>query len=84
MITVNQMNLDSIDMVFERPSESIYASTQSILTCSTQSQCFENEMPIHIEEEYGELLQKVPDEYDPKEWGWDITSLVKGSKNYYY
>jgi hypothetical protein len=50
---------------------------------STRSQCFENETPIHIEEEYGELLSRMPDEYDPREWGWDITSLAKGNRNYY-
>jgi hypothetical protein len=40
-------------------------------------------MKRHIEEEYGELLSGMPDEYDPREWGWDITSLAKGNRNYY-
>ena len=66
-------------MVLERPAESIYAAIPSVLTCSTRRQCFENEIPNRIEKEYGERLKRMPNEYDPKEWGWDITSLVKGS-----
>ena len=71
--------LGYIEMVFERPSESIYAATTSTLTCSTRSQCFKNEVPIRIEEEYGELLEEPPAEYDPTDWGWDVTSLFKGT-----
>ena len=52
--------LGYIEMVFERPSESIYAATTS--TCSTRSQCFKNEVPIRIEEEYGKLLEEPPAE----------------------
>jgi hypothetical protein len=67
-------------MVFERPSESFYASNTSTLTCTTRSQCFANESPNRIEEEYGEVLQDTPAYYDPTSWGWDVTSFIKGKK----
>ena len=60
--------LDRIDMMLERPAESIYAAISIFFTCSTRRQCFENEVPNRIEKEYGERLKRMPNEYDPKEW----------------
>ena len=67
----------SIEIVYERPSESRYSSTTSTLTCSTRSQCFENEQKIAIEEEYGFVFCELPPQYDPTTWGWDVTGLCK-------